>query len=36
VDDTALTVTGAVARDWMERAQAFAGGPTDGRPPKGT
>jgi uncharacterized protein (TIGR03084 family) len=30
VDDTALHVTGAVARDWMERAQAFAGGPTDG------
>jgi uncharacterized protein (TIGR03084 family) len=32
VDDTALVVTGTVARDWMERAQAFAGGPTDGRP----
>jgi len=35
VDDTALEVTGAVARDWMERAQAFAGGPTDGRPAGG-
>lgn len=36
VDDTALEVTGAVARDWMERAQVFAGGPTDGRPPRGS
>jgi len=32
VDDTALAVDGAVARDWLERAQAFAGGPTEGRP----
>lgn len=35
VDDTSLVVTGEVARDWMERAQAFAGGATDGRPPRG-
>jgi uncharacterized protein (TIGR03084 family) len=34
VDDTELVVEGAVARDWMERAQAFAGGPTDGRAPR--
>jgi uncharacterized protein (TIGR03084 family) len=30
VDDTDLVVTGAAARDWMERAQLFAGPPTDG------
>ena len=36
VDDTALEVTGALARDWMERAQVFAGGPTDGRPAMGS
>lgn len=30
VDDTALVVTGDAARDWMERAQLFAGPPTDG------
>ena len=30
VDDTALAVTGSAAREWMELAQAFAGGPTDG------
>ena len=29
------TVSGAVARDWMERAQAFAGPPTDGRRRRG-
>jgi uncharacterized protein (TIGR03084 family) len=34
VDDTSLVVTGDIARDWMERAQAFAGGPSDGRPPR--
>lgn len=34
VDDTALQIRGGVARDWMERAQAFAGGATDGRPPQ--
>jgi uncharacterized protein (TIGR03084 family) len=33
VDDTALVVTGPAARDWMERAQLFAGPPTDGPPP---
>lgn len=32
VDDTRLEVTGALARDWMEKAQAFAGPATDGRP----
>ncbi|MCB1040284.1 MAG: TIGR03084 family protein [Acidimicrobiales bacterium] len=30
VDDTALEVEGDVARDWMVRAQAFAGPATDG------
>lgn len=30
VDDTALEVRGDVARDWLEKAQAFAGAPTDG------
>ncbi len=30
VDDTALKVRGKIARDWLERAQAFAGGATDG------
>jgi uncharacterized protein (TIGR03084 family) len=35
VDDTALQVTGEVARDWLERAQAFAGRPTDGPAPRG-
>lgn len=34
VDDTALQVTGGVARDWLERAQAFAGPPTDGPAPR--
>jgi uncharacterized protein (TIGR03084 family) len=33
-DDTALQVTGDVARDWLERAQAFAGPPTDGPAPR--
>ncbi|HSM65769.1 MAG TPA: TIGR03084 family metal-binding protein [Ilumatobacteraceae bacterium] len=33
VDDTDLVVTGAAARDWMERAQLFAGPPTDGPAP---
>ena len=32
-DDTALRVAGDVARDWLEKAQAFAG-PTDGRSPE--
>jgi len=30
VDDTKLEVTGDTARDWMLKAQAFAGPPTDG------
>jgi uncharacterized protein (TIGR03084 family) len=30
LDDTALVVTGDAARDWMEKAQAFAGPATDG------
>ena len=33
VDDTALEVTGSLARDWLEKAQAFAGPPTDGPRP---
>jgi uncharacterized protein (TIGR03084 family) len=33
VDDTALELTGPLARDWLEKAQAFAGPPTDGPPP---
>ena len=33
VDDTSLVVTGDAARDWMEKAQAFAGGATDGPAP---
>jgi uncharacterized protein (TIGR03084 family) len=34
VDDTDLTITGAIARDWMTKAQAFAGGATDGPAPR--
>ena len=30
VDDTDLTVSGEMARDWMTKAQAFAGGATEG------
>jgi hypothetical protein len=30
VDDTDLVVTGGSARDWMEKAQLFAGPPSDG------
>lgn len=33
VDSTGLTVVGDDARDWMLKAQAFAGPPTDGPPP---
>lgn len=33
VDDTGLVTEGAAARDWMEKAQAFAGGATE-RPPR--
>lgn len=36
VDDTNLVVTGNIARDWMERAQAFAGGASDGRARRGS
>lgn len=35
VDDTALEIEGELARDWMLKAQAFAGDPTDGPAPKG-
>jgi uncharacterized protein (TIGR03084 family) len=34
VDDTALVVEGTVAREWMEIAQAFAGGATNGPAPR--
>jgi uncharacterized protein (TIGR03084 family) len=34
VDDTDLVVTGTSARDWMEKAQLFAGPPSDGPPPR--
>jgi len=30
VDDTELVVTGVAARDWMEKAQLFAGPPSTG------
>jgi uncharacterized protein (TIGR03084 family) len=33
VDDTALVVNGASARDWMDKAQLFAGPPSDGPAP---
>ena len=33
VDDTKLEVVGETARDWMLKAQCFAGPPTDGPPP---
>lgn len=33
VDDTDLVVSGEAARDWMEKAQLFAGPPTDGPAP---
>ena len=35
VDDTALEVEGTAARDWMEKAQAFAGPATTGPKPGG-
>lgn len=35
LQDTELTVEGAAARDWMEKAQAFAGPPTDGPASRG-
>jgi len=34
VDDTGLDVVGAAARDWMTKAQAYAGPPTDGPAPR--
>ncbi len=34
VDDTDLVVTGDSARDWMEKAQLFAGPPSDGPAPR--
>lgn len=34
VDDTGLVVTGELARDWLIRAQAFAGPATDGPAPR--
>lgn len=34
VDDTDLRIDGDDARDWLEKAQAFAGPPTDGPAPK--
>lgn len=33
VDDTRLEVIGEIARDWMEKAQCFAGPPVDGPKP---
>ncbi|MFW2332782.1 TIGR03084 family metal-binding protein [Ilumatobacter sp.] len=36
VDDTDLAVTGDAARDWMVKAQAFAGAPTTGPASRGT
>lgn len=35
VEDTALETDGAAARDWMEKAQAFAGPATNGPEPRG-
>jgi uncharacterized protein (TIGR03084 family) len=32
-DDTDLVIEGPLAQEWMAIAQAFAGPPTDGRPP---
>lgn len=34
VDDTDLVVTGPAAREWLHKAQAFAGAPSDGPPPR--
>jgi uncharacterized protein (TIGR03084 family) len=34
VDDTGLSVTGDDARDWLTKAQAFAGGASDGPAPR--
>lgn len=35
LDDTDLVVEGDVARDWMRKAQAYAGPPTEGPAPRG-
>ena len=35
IADTALEVTGDIADQWMQIAQAFAGPPGPGRPPTG-
>ena len=35
LDDTSLTVEGELAREWLARAQAFAGPATDGPPARG-
>ena len=35
IDDTDLVVDGEAAADWMSKAQAFAGGATDGPTPRG-
>lgn len=36
VDDTVLAITGDIAVDWMSKAQAYAGPPTDGPAPRST
>jgi uncharacterized protein (TIGR03084 family) len=36
VADTALTAQGEMAREWLDIAQAFAGPPGPGRPPRGS
>jgi hypothetical protein len=33
-EDTALVVKGEAAKDWMEKAQVFAGPPSEGPRPK--
>ena len=35
VDDTHLVVEGEIARDWMAKAQAYAGAPSEGPAPRG-
>ncbi len=35
IDDTDLVVTGEIAADWMAKAQAYAGPPTEGPAPRG-
>lgn len=36
LDDTDLVVEGEIARDWLSKAQAYAGPPTQGPAPRGT